>query len=61
MDPNANLSEQLAIARELLDEESISGFQESIEQGHRLAELVLALDEWLTKGGFPPKRWNITD
>ena len=23
----------------------------------RLAELVLSLDEWLTKGGFLPKRW----
>jgi hypothetical protein len=24
----------------------------------RLAELVLALDEWIRKGGFLPTRWR---
>lgn len=46
MDPNANLREQLEIARVAVDLEN-AGFA-------RLAELVLALDEWRTNGGFDP-------
>jgi hypothetical protein len=28
------------------------------EDGVRLAELVVALDEWIRKGGFLPYRWR---
>jgi hypothetical protein len=39
----------------MLDEDS-----EHIDTGDavRLAELAQALDEWLSKGGFPPKEWK---
>jgi len=54
MDPDANLKEQLLLAQkankldgELTDEDAI-----------RLAELVLALDEWIRNGGFLPKLWR---
>lgn len=49
MDPNANLEEQLRLAEAILDEG---------EEGNRLAELVLALDEWIRRGGFLPEAWG---
>jgi hypothetical protein len=49
MDPNANLTEQLRIARTLVDEE----FPDAGDV-QRLAELVLTLDEWRRMGGFDP-------
>lgn len=54
MDPNANLQEQLELAARMLDEES-----EHIDTGDavRLAELVLALNDWILGGGFLPRRW----
>lgn len=50
MDPNANLEEMLSLARAQLE----YGFADA----DRLAELVLAMDEWMSKGGFPPKKWE---
>ena len=52
MDPNANLLEQLRLARKLVDDDAPS------DDAQRLAELVLALDEWLQRGGFMPQRWT---
>jgi len=49
VDPNANLAEQLELARELVDDEN--------PDAARLAELVIALDEWIARGGFLPLRW----
>lgn len=49
MDPNANIEEQRSLAREVIRTEE----GDSVN-GLRLAELVLALDEWRTKGGFDP-------
>lgn len=53
MDPNANLEEQRELAKAIL--ESHSWQKESIQ---RLAELVQALDRWLSGGGFLPQDWN---
>ena len=50
MDPNAALDELLNLAT--------SDLREFGNDVHRLAELVLALDGWLAKGGFLPSRWN---
>lgn len=62
MDPKANIDEQREIARDVIA--FIDGLSESddaenalkllIDPSARLAELVLALDEWRTKGGFDP-------
>lgn len=69
MDPEANLSEQLELAREILaeneritddggntpDEFWHDGTVESLlQRAERLAELVQALAEWRRKGGFDP-------
>jgi hypothetical protein len=45
MDPDAALSE----LRELMSA--------PLENAERIAELFSALDEWLTRGGFPPVSW----
>lgn len=52
MDPNANIAEQVKLAREMVTDND----GESIDTGDavRLAELVIALDEWRSKGGFEP-------
>lgn len=52
MDPNANLAEQRRIlARFNADEASLA-------DAERLAELVAALDEWISRGGFLPAEWQ---
>ena len=51
MDPTANLREQLEIARRMTNSIDCPG------DGDRLAELVAALDDWLTHGGFLPDQW----
>lgn len=49
MDVNATLAEIRALVRA---EESGEG------DATRLAELVAALDAWLTRGGFLPDEWD---
>ncbi len=51
MDPDANLRRQLAIARAAVNVEDAD------DTLVELSELVLALDEWITRGGFMPSRW----
>lgn len=57
MDPDANLGELLALARGLVDLDP-SDATEYVGEVNRLSELVLALDEWIVKGGFLPARWG---
>ena len=52
MDPNANLAEQRQIAGRFERDES------EPDDGERLAELVDALDDWLSRGGFLPTQWQ---
>lgn len=54
MDPNVNLEE----LRELAEEMLVSGCNPEHTNATRLAELVIALDEWIVKGGFLPKEWQ---
>jgi len=59
MDPKANLDEQIELANRILTGEvddcdaSYGGVYE-IEDVYCLAELVLALHEWRSNGGFDP-------
>lgn len=55
MDPDANLKEQLKIAELMREGVSLAG-----DYPDRLVELVLALDEWIVKGGALPERWCAT-
>lgn len=52
MDPDANIEEQLRLATRMAEGPI------SEHEGRRLAELVLALDEWLVRKGFKPRRWS---
>lgn len=52
MDPDANLEEQLRIAERITNDLGID-----YADADRLAELVLALNEWIKGGGFLPKQW----
>jgi hypothetical protein len=53
MDPDANLAEQTDLANLILngDGDKVASFTDV----YRLAELVLAMNEWLSSGGFKPK------
>jgi hypothetical protein len=55
MDPDANLAEMRDLSTRILgDTTDTINSDEAI----RLAELVQALDGWLSGGGFPPKAWR---
>lgn len=54
MDPNCNLDEMLQLAKTI----SSDGWVPDPQQAERLAELVVALDGWIMKGGFRPTRWS---
>ena len=69
LDPDANLAEQIELARvilkkvdavaeaeELSDDLEIS--HEVVDDAERLAELVIALDGWLRRRGFLPGAWK---
>jgi len=51
MDPNENLRQQLELAEQLVDDDSVS------PETRELAELVLALNDWIERGGFLPAGW----
>lgn len=52
MDPTANLTEQLELARVILSD------GDGPPEAERLAELVAALHAWLVAGGFLPSQWQ---
>ena len=57
VDPDANLKEQIRIAKQIIQAIDKGEEIDMFERGDRLAELVIALDEWITRGGFIPGRW----
>lgn len=59
MDPNANLSEQLDLAAELLTQHEHTQEKLSEYDTARLCELVLTLNNWISSGGFLPDRWEL--
>lgn len=58
MDPNANLNESLELAESII---AASDNDQPIPEvdAVRLAELVVAMNEWMQKGGFSPTRWGV--
>lgn len=59
MDPDANLEEQLKLAKNITKAEW-EDIDDDRADMYRLAELVLALDEWICDGGFLPEKWHFT-
>lgn len=67
MDPNANIAEQTEVAATIMrlwdtypdNGDKAHAIDEQIAyEGMRLAELVLALNDWIVKGGFLPDIWK---
>lgn len=60
MDPDANVEEQRALAAHLMDTSFDDGPASASwsSKAVRLADLVQALDQWLSKGGAWPKAWT---
>lgn len=56
MDPNATLAECRSIAARLTMR--VISESERLADGYRLAELMEALDNWLTASGFLPDAWD---
>lgn len=57
MDPDTNLEDQRRIVSRIV-EAFDKDRDPNPNDAYRLAELVEALDGWLSKGGFLPKRWE---
>ena len=57
MDPDANLKEQLEIAKDILGAADHGGTMDE-DDVIRLAELIEGLDGWIKGCGFLPKRWS---
>jgi hypothetical protein len=55
MDPNANLEAQRRIVARIID---LDATAIDPVDAVALADLVQALDEWLTRGGFLPAEWQ---
>lgn len=66
MDPDANIREQIELARHMIDQFDAADEDNPTlgidpHDADRLAELVLALAEWRARGGFDPdwkKAWE---
>lgn len=58
MDPDANLAEQRRLAAALRDEARTRSHDDLARKAQRLAELVEALDGWMSRGGFAPRAWR---
>lgn len=57
MDPDANLQETRELVKKIIkDYEGDDGIDP--DDAARLADLVEALDGWLSKKGFLPKEWQ---
>ena len=56
MDPDENLKNQLKLAKRILDGRGSE--DDLIFDATELAELVENLNDWLSRRGFLPKRWN---
>lgn len=55
MDPEKNLEQQVNMAATIL--RLVDGDLDVTVEAARLAELVLAMNDWISRGGVIPKRW----
>ncbi len=60
MDPNKTLADMIGLAESLVNGSWRYMSDQEIDASH-LAESVLAMHKWLTKGGFLPKAWQRTN
>jgi len=60
MDPDENLAEQIKLALRIqaAADAGRDADPDVYDDGARLAELVIALNDWIGNGGFPPRKWS---
>jgi len=58
MDPNTNLKEMLRLAENIMNRGEEDVYEIDVSSAIRLAELVLAMNEWIKNGGFLPAKWD---
>ncbi len=59
MDPDANLKEMRELYQKMRKYENLLVARSVIQDDSmRLIELLEAMDEWLSKGGFLPEDWK---
>jgi hypothetical protein len=58
VDPEETLRRMRELAAKLVDCNILVTEVEERAAGEELAELTIAMDGWLSKGGFPPKDWS---
>jgi len=54
MDPNENLRRLRELYKQIIERDEYEGVY---HQACEMADLIEALDNWLTKGGFLPADW----
>ena len=59
MDPDTNLYEQVQLAKKFVKQEQCGSSSVSMDDAVRLGELVIALNQWLQRGGVPPAVWHL--
>ncbi len=57
VDPDENYARQLELALRLYNSDALTI---STDDAWELAELVIALNDWVANGGFPPKNSCVT-
>lgn len=60
MDPDINLNETLQLAKRFILMSQMANDTVTYDENEvtRLSELIVSLDEWISKGGFLPQRWT---
>jgi len=58
MDPDANLREQLVCADRIARIDERTTDEDRLDEAERLAALVVALNDWLQRGGALPRNWR---
>lgn len=59
MDPTTNLRKQHELAHLIIKEiDTHDNPRDLTQHANELAELVIALDEWIKRGGFMPAQWS---
>ena len=57
MDPTENVRRQLEISNEMI--KGYSNYEDFEGAAHELADLVIALNNWITRCGALPAQWDL--
>lgn len=58
MDPNAALKRITELSEDIIQGDNTLDYESLRQRAEELAETVIGLDEWISKGGFLPTAWR---